>query len=214
MKIINLKIMNLKIMNLVTGLVLLSTGLLFQPAFAAGSLPEQLIRQTSDEVLANIKSSQAEYAAKPARLYAMVDEKVLPHFDFERMTDLALGRYKRKVDEVQKERLIKAFRSLLVRTYGKALLEYNDQVIQYLPMRGKLEKGEVTVRTEIEQKGGFPIPINYEMYEKDGGWKVFDISIDNISLVTNYRSSFASEIKEKGVDSLIKTLQDKNKEEG
>jgi phospholipid transport system substrate-binding protein len=130
------------------------------------------------------------------------------------MTNLALGRYRRKVDGHQKQQLVQAFRSLLVRTYGKALLEYNDQVVDYLPMRGKLDEGEVTIRTEIEQQGGFPIPINYEMYEKDGEWKVYDLSIDSISLVTNYRSTFAREIKANGVDSLIKILQDKNKEEG
>ncbi len=186
---------------------------MMQPLWAADSVPELLIKHTSEEVLINIKSNKNEYADKPAMLYAMVDKKVLQHFDFDRMTNLALGRYKRKVKGDQKEKLVTAFRSLLVRTYAKALLEYNDEVILYLPMRGKLEKGEVTIRTEIEQQGGFPIPINYEMYEKAGHWKVFDLSIDNISLVTNYRSSFAREIKAKGVDSLIKTLQNRNQEE-
>jgi len=93
------------------------------------------------------------------------------------------------------------------------LLEYNDEVLIFLPKRGKLDKGEVTIRTEIEQQGGFPIPINYAMYESDGNWLVYDLSIDNISLVTNYRSSFARVIKQKGVDQLIKTLQERNQEE-
>jgi phospholipid transport system substrate-binding protein len=194
--------------------LLLWAGLMVQPLLAAETAPEQLIRQTSDVVLTTIKTNQDEYKQQPAKLYAMVDEKVLPHFDFERMTDLALGRYKRQVEAVQREKLVQAFRSLLVRTYGKALLEYTNQKILYLPLRGKIAEGEVTIRTEIEQQGGFPIPINYEMYLKDGSWKVFDISIDNISLVTNYRTSFAQEIKANGVDSLIKTLQDKNKLEG
>ena len=184
-----------------------------QPVLAAGSVPESLIKQTSGDVLATIKINKKVYSEQPSKLYAMVDEKVLSHFDFQRMTNLALGRYKRKVKSDQKERLVNAFRDLLVRTYAKALLEYNDQVITFLPMRGKLSKGEVTIRTEIEQQGGFPIPINYEMYETEGKWKVYDLSIDNISLVTNYRSSFAREIKAKGVDSLIKTLQDRNQEE-
>jgi len=193
--------------------LLLWAGLMVQPLLAAETAPEQLIRQTSDVVLTNIKTNQDEYKQQPAKLYAMVDEKVLPHFDFERMTDLALGRYKRQVEAGQREKLVQAFRSLLVRTYGKALLEYTNQKILYLPLRGKVAEGEVTIRTEIEQQGGFPIPINYEMYIKDGSWKVFDISIDNISLVTNYRTSFAQEIKANGVDSLIRTLQDKNKQE-
>jgi len=197
-----------------TTALLLWAGLMLQPLLADEAVPEKLIRQTSDVVLTTIKTNQDEYKQQPAKLYAMVDEKVLPHFDFERMTDLALGRYKRQVEAVQREKLVQAFRSLLVRTYGKALLEYTNQKILYLPLRGKIAEGEVTIRTEIEQQGGFPIPINYEMYLKDGSWKVFDISIDNISLVTNYRTSFAQEIKANGVDSLIKTLQDKNKLEG
>jgi phospholipid transport system substrate-binding protein len=94
------------------------------------------------------------------------------------------------------------------------LLEYNDQQIAYLPMRGSVDKGEVSIRTEIEQQGGFPIPLNYELYKRDDGWKVYDISVDNISLVTNYRSSFAQKIKSDGIDGLIKALQDKNKSEG
>ena len=199
--------MNIK--ALISGLLIL----LIQPVFAGDSVPELLIKQTSSDVLDSIKSNKDEYSAQPAKLYAMVDEKVIRHFDFERMTNLALGRYKRKVKADQKAKLVDAFRSLLVRTYAKALLEYNDEVILFLPMRGKIDKGEVTIRTEIEQKGGFPIPINYEMYENEGSWQVYDLSIDNISLVTNYRSSFAREIKAKGVDSLIKTLQNRNKEE-
>lgn len=176
------------------------------------STPEKLIRQTTEDVLSTIKANHQRYNDNPGELYAMVDEKVLPHFDFERMTNLALGRYKRKVKGEQKKQLVQAFRDLLVRTYGKALLEYNDQVVDYLPMRGKLDKGEVTIRTEIQQQGGFPVPINYALYKKNERWLVYDLNIDNISLVTNYRTTFAREIKSKGVESLIKTLQSRNKE--
>ncbi|MDJ0881729.1 MAG: ABC transporter substrate-binding protein [Gammaproteobacteria bacterium] len=184
-----------------------------QPVLAGDSEPEKLVKQTADEVLEIIKTNQAEFKENPSKLYSLVDEKVLPHFDFNRMTDLALGRYKRKANKTQKPQLVEEFRHLLVRTYGKALLEYNDQTIAYLPMRGLLSRGEVTVRTEIEQKGGFPIPLNYELYKKDNGWKVYDISVDNISLVTNYRSTFAKKIKADGIDGLIKSLQDRNKSE-
>ncbi len=194
-------------------LLLIILGLLWQPLWAADSAPEQLVRVTADQVLAEIKSRQAEFQQDPAKLYAMVDEKVLQHFDFDRMTDLALGRYKRQVKGDQKPQLVKEFRSLLVRTYGKALLEYNDQNIVYLPIRGSLDEGEVTVRTEIEQQGGFPIPLDYKLYKDQQGWKVYDISVDNISLVTNYRSSFAREIKSSGIDGLIKRLQERNKEQ-
>lgn len=184
-----------------------------QSVLAGGSAPELLVKKTSDDVLTIIKSRSQEFKQDPARLYAMVDEKVLPHFDFDRMTNLALGRYKAKVNKQQRPQLVNEFRQLLVRTYGKALLEYNDQVIKYLPMRGSLEKGDVSIRTEIEQKGGFPIPLNYEVYKKEGGWKVYDISVDGISLVSNYRSTFSRKIKEAGVDGLIKSLQDRNKQE-
>ena len=183
------------------------------PLLAADPEPQQLVRNTADEVLNIIKTRQPEFKEQPGKLYQLVDEKVLPHFDFERMTDLALGRYKRKVKVNQKPKLVKEFRQLLVRTYGKALLDYKDQVIAYLPMRGSMEKGEVTVRTEIEQKGGFPIPLNYELYKKDdNSWKVYDISVDNISLVTNYRASFARKIKKDGIDGLIDSLRNRNSE--
>lgn len=191
----------------------LIAGFFQQPVMAGDSAPEQLIKKTADEVLSIIKSRAQEFQQDPAKLYAMVDEKVLLHFDFDRMTDLALGRYKVKVSKEQKPQLVNEFRQLLVRTYGKALLQYNDQVIKYLPMRGSLDKGDVSIRTEIEQKGGFPIPLNYEVYKKENGWKVYDISVDGISLVSNYRSTFSRKIKEAGVDGLIKSLQERNKQE-
>lgn len=203
----------MKIQSIQQGIVIFVMALIWQPSLAGDSEPQKLITTTADNVLNIIKARQAEFKEEPAKLFAMVDEKVLPHFDFERMTELALGRYKRKLTDQEKPLLIQEFRHLLVRTYGKALLEYNDQVIKYLPMRGSVAKGEVTVRTEIEQKGGFPIPLNYSLYKKDEGWKVYDITVDNISLVTNYRSSFARKIKDSGVGGLIKSLQTRNKEE-
>ena len=199
--------------NLSRTLVMLAAALFMMPVQANDTAPERLIRQTADEVLAIIKERQDEFKQDPASMYKMVDDKVLPHFDFDRMTDLALGRYRRQAEGEQKPQLVEQFRQLLVRTYGKALLEYNDETIKYLPMRGSIERGEVSVRTEIEQKGGFPIPLNYELYLKDGSWKVYDISVDNISLVTNYRSSFAKKIKQAGIEGLIKALQTRNGEE-
>jgi phospholipid transport system substrate-binding protein len=195
---------------LLQALILLMVMALAPVRAAEIAEPERIVRETTDQVLDNIRNNLDDYRKNPARLYAMVDKLVLPHFDFERMTALALGRYKRKVKGDQKERLVKAFRDLLVRTYSKALLEYNGQKVLFLPMRGSLEQGDVTVRTEIDQPGGFPIPINYSLYLKNGQWKVYDVVIDNISMVTNYRSSFAREIKGKGVESLIRTLQARN----
>jgi len=183
-----------------------------QTAFATESLPEKLIRQASNQVLSRIQSDPGQYQQDPAKLYALVNEIVLPHFDFGTMTDLALGRYKTKISTEQRRLIINEFRILLVRTYGKALLEYNDQKIIYLPIEGSLESGDVTVRTEIEQKGGFPIPLNYSLKQTGQGWKVYDISVDDISLVTNYRSSFSRQIRKNGVDGLIKTLRERNQD--
>ena len=126
------------------------------------------------------------------------------------MTDRELGRDKDKINEVQKQAIVNEFRMLMVRTYGSALLEYNDQKLVYLPMEGVEADGEVTVRTEVEQSGGFPIPINYKLRLGDAGWKVYDISVDEVSLVTNYRSSFARAIKKNGIDGLIDTLKARN----
>lgn len=188
-------------------LLLLSTSAL------AVSEPEQLIRNATDKVLSEISTNSERYRSNPESLYQLVDEVVLPHFDFDTMTGIALGRYLEDVSPAQLPSIVKEFRVLLVRTYGKALLEYTDEVVRYLPMEGNLVDGQITVRTEIEQAGGFPIPLNYTMKKLDAGWKVFDISVDGISLVTNYRSSFARAIKKDGVDGLIKTLHDRNQQQ-
>lgn len=175
--------------------------------------PEALIKQTADQVLNEIKANSGKYQDDPDQLYALVDEVVLPHFDFGAMTDLALGKYKNKIDASQKPLITNEFRTLLVRTYGKALLEYNDQVIAFLPMEGAEADGDVLVRSEIEQAGGFPIPLNYRLKQGEQGWKVYDITVDDISLVTNYRSSFARQIRKKGVDGLIELLRSRNEEQ-
>jgi phospholipid transport system substrate-binding protein len=182
---------------------------LVAPAMASTD-PELLIRETSEKVLDEIRTNAKKYESDPQGIYQLVDEVVLPHFDFTAMTDLALGRYKDQVDDEQRPAIIIEFRSLLVRTYSLALLEYTDEALIYLPMEGVVADGEVTVRTEIEQAGGFPIPINYMLRLGDDGWKVIDISVDDVSLVTNYRSSFARAIKKDGVDGLIETLRDRN----
>lgn len=179
------------------------------PALATGD-PEQLIKDTTSQVLDAIKANLASYQDDPSSLYRLVEEVVSPHFDFPRMTDMALGRYLGEVSVDQRPTIEYEFRSLLVRTYGGALLEYNQQEIIYLPMEGTIEDGKVKVRSEIEQPGGFPIPIDYSMQLGDDGWKVYDISVDEVSLVTNYRSSFARAIKKTGVDGLIRTLQERN----
>jgi phospholipid transport system substrate-binding protein len=193
--------------KLIAGLILL----LALPAMAANG-PEQLVRQTTENVIAEIRANLDTYKSDPKKVYKLVDQLVLPHFDFAAMTDLALGRYKDEVSASQRPAIVVEFRQLLVRTYSSALFEYTDQEMIYLPMEGSEADGMVIVRTEIEQAGGFPIPINYELRLGNGGWKVFDVTVDEVSLVTNYRSSFARAIKKDGVDGLINILRERNQE--
>jgi phospholipid transport system substrate-binding protein len=179
------------------------------PAMATSSI-QQMIKETADKVLEEMRTNAALYKSNPQKIYELVDTLVLPHFDFAAMTDLALGRYSDQVSPEQRPEIISEFRRLLVRTYSSALLEYTDQSVVFLPMEGSEADGEVTVRAEIQQAGGFPIPIDYLLHNSDDGWKVVDVSVDDVSLVTNYRSSFARAIKKDGVDGLIQTLRARN----
>jgi phospholipid transport system substrate-binding protein len=179
------------------------------PAKAATG-PEQLIRQTTKSVMLEIRENIDTYKSDPQKVHKLVDEQVLPHFDFAAMADLALGKYEDRVSAEQRSAIVSEFRLLLVRTYSSALVEYTEQEPIYLPMDGTEAEGIVTVKTQYEQPGGFPIPIDYSLRLGDDGWKVFDVRVDEISLVTNYRSSFARAIKRDGVDGLIRTLQERN----
>lgn len=176
--------------------------------------PEELVRKTADEILTEIKAHRAVYAKDYARLYKMADERVLLHFDFRRMSQWVLGRFWKEATPEQRDRFTSEFRDLLVGTYSQALLNYNDQKIVYLPVQRKPDDTEVTVKTEVKQTGGQPnIPIHYSFYKnKDGAWKVYDITIEGVSLVTNYRSVYATKIREKGMDALIAEITDNNKQ--
>jgi phospholipid transport system substrate-binding protein len=169
-----------------------------------------MIKETADQVLEEMRTNAELYKSDPQKIYELVDTLVLPHFDFAAMTDLALGRYTDQVSPEQRPEIISEFRHLLVRTYSSALLEYTDQNLVYLPSEGSEADGEVTVRAEIQQAGGFPIPIDYLLRNGVDGWKVIDVSVDDVSLVTNYRSSFARAIKKDGVAGLIQTLRERN----
>lgn len=176
--------------------------------------PEELVRKTADEILAEIKAHRSVYAKDYAKLYKMADDKVLMHFDFRRMSQWVLGRFWKEATPEQRDRFTSEFRDLLVGTYSQALLNYNDQKILYLPVQRKPDDTEVTVKTEVKQNGGQPnIPIHYSFYKnKDAAWKVYDISIEGVSLVTNYRSVYATKIREKGMDALIAEISDNNKQ--
>lgn len=186
-------------------------SLLFFALNVHAQSPKDLIRATTDAVIADIKVNLENYKKEPAKLYEFVETTVLKHFDFKRMTHLALGKYRRKMNAQQEVEMVNVFQELLVRTYSKALLEYEDQGVLYLSSKGSVARGEVIVRTVIDQPGGFPIPLNYKLYLSNNAWMVYDISVDNVSLVTNYRSSFSRQIKKSGIDGLIKSLRERNK---
>jgi len=190
--------------------------LLALPALAVAKVeqsPQQLVADTTDRIVAALKAEQAAIKEDPSRLYEIVDEIVLPHFDFHRMASWVLGKHWRKATPQQREQFVKEFRTLLVRTYAKALNDNYDQPIDLLPMRTKKDATEVTVRTEVQVDSGFPIPINYKMYRsKSGEWLVYDVSVDGVSLVTNYRSAFSKEIRQGGLPKLIAKLAERNRE--
>ena len=179
---------------------------------AAEVPPEELVRKTAEVILTEIKANRNVYAKDYAKLYKMADEKVLPHFDFRRMSQWVLGRSWKDATAEQRDRFTAEFRDLLVGTYSQALLNYTDQEIVYLPVQRKPEDTDVTVKTEVKQASGPNIPINYNFYKnKEGAWKVYDISIEGVSLVTNYRSVYATKVREKGMDGLIAEIAANNK---
>ena len=174
--------------------------------------PEQLIKQTADQVLSKLQQERPELKAHPGKIYALIQNIILPHFDFQRMSEWVLGANWRRATPEQRDRFLTEFRDLLVNTYGYALLRYDTEQIRYLPTLGNPANGEVLVRTQIRQADGESIPVNYRLYHKDGEWKVFDLSIDGVSLISNYRNSYAEQIPQVGMNGLIKRLEQHNRQ--
>jgi phospholipid transport system substrate-binding protein len=169
------------------------------------------VKRVADEVVAIIKSDKDMQSGNSAKVVELAEQKVLPHFDFERMTRLAVGRNWAQATDAQKQALIKEFRTLLVRTYSSSLSQYRDQTIEVKPARVGAQDKDAVVRTAVIQRGGPPIPIDYSMEKADGGWKVFDVVIDGASLVTTYRGTFNDQVQRGGLDGLIKALQERNR---
>ncbi|MEJ5210949.1 MAG: ABC transporter substrate-binding protein [Burkholderiales bacterium] len=185
------------------------------PAAPANTLPpDELVKSVATEVMAIIKADKDIQKGDQKKIYALVDAKVLPHFDFTRMTRLAVGRYWRDATPEQQQRLVKEFRDLLVRTYAMSLANYKNQTIEYKPLRVGPNDTDVTVKTVVLEPGRQPIPIDYQMVKTPDGWKVYDITVEGVSLVVNYRSSFAQEIQQGGMERLIQTLAEKNAQVG
>ena len=188
--------------------VLLLAGLW---AGAAVPSPDTVIRTTADEVIAAIKSDKAIQNGDRSKAYALINQKVLPHFDFNRMTRLAVGRSWRQASPEQQKQLIDGFRDLLVRTYATSLSQYKDQVVQIKGTDSRPGDSDAVVHTLIVPSGGQSVPIDYSMEKNNDEWKVYDIKVDGVSLVTNYRSEFADIVRRDGVDGLIKALDEKRK---
>lgn len=177
---------------------------------SAQDAPDALIQKSTNEILAAIKADKDLAAGDQKKIEKLADEKVLPYFNFVRMTQLAVGRNWRDASDAQKKSLIDEFRLLLVRTYSTSLTQFRNQTIVVKPMKMVAGDTEVVVKTQINQPGGQPIPIDYSMEKSTGSWKVYDVLIDGVSLVTNYRSSFNTEIQKSGIDGLIKSLSERN----
>jgi phospholipid transport system substrate-binding protein len=172
--------------------------------------PDQLVQKITDEILAAIKSDKQLAAGDKQKATKLAEEKVLPYIDFEQATRLAVGRAWREAAPEQKQRLVTEFRNMLVRTYSNAISAYEGQTLKVLPQRGKQDPEETVVRTQYIRAGGQPLPIDFTMRQKDGTWKVYDITVEGVSLVMTYRSEFDAVLKQEGVDGLIKRLAQKN----
>jgi phospholipid transport system substrate-binding protein len=176
---------------------------------------QDLVKQTSEHLMQTLKIQRNELEEHPERIYPLVKDIVLPHFDFWRMAQLALGKYWRQATVEQRQRFADEFRALLVRTYSIALLKYSHEKIHYLPVHGPAEADNTVVQLEALQANGGPsVPMSLRLYNKNGVWKVFDVKIDGVSLVTNYRANFAGEVRSGGLNQLIEKLAKKNNKIG
>jgi phospholipid transport system substrate-binding protein len=182
---------------------------------AAGSAmaqqtPDALIKEVSEDVIETIKGDKAIQGGNVQKIFALVDTKVMPHVNFQRMTSACVGRYWRTATPDQQKRLQDEFKTLLIRTYAGALTQVRDQTVQLKPMRSSPEDTEVVVRTEVRGRGE-PIQLDYRLEKSAGGWKIYDVNVLGVWLVEQYRNSFAQEIGANGVDGLIAKLAEKNK---
>ncbi len=189
--------------------------LCFASASFAVEAPDELVKRTAEDVLTIVKSDKDIQAGNQEKLFALTEEKILPNFNFDKVSRLVLGKNWTKATADQKTAFQSEFKSLLLRTYATALSKYKNQTIEYAPLRMTDGATTASVKTSIVQPGGQPIAVNYTLEKQaDATWKVYDIVIEGVSLVTNYRGQFAQEIRQNGLDSLIKKLADKNKAAG
>ena len=177
----------------------------------ADEAPDVLVKRVSEEVLDIIRKDKEVQNGNPKRILELVDAKVLPHFNFQHMTALAVGKDWRRANPQQQQQLMQEFKTLLVRTYSNALTSYRDQTVRYKPFKMNAGDTDVVVRTEVVQPGNKPTQVDYTLEKMDNGWKVYDVTIAGISLVTNYRETFAQEVRNGGIEGLIQSIANKNK---
>ena len=192
--------------------LLLGMLVLCASAFAQEDSPDALIKKVTDDVLTIVRQDKDIQGGNTKKAIALVEAKVLPHFNFLHMTALAVGRDWREATPEQKKQLAEEFKTLLVRTYSNALTGYKDQTIRYKPTKMQSGDTDVLVRTEIVQSGSKPIALDYSVEKLPDGWKVYDVVVAGVSLVSNYRDTFAQEIRANKIDGLIKMLAAKNKQ--
>ena len=178
----------------------------------ATAAPDQLVRDLSNDVLNAIKSDKALASGDINRVQKLVDEKILPYVDFQKMTQLAVGRGWRQATPEQRAALTREFRTLLVRTYSGALSQVTDHQVKMRPFRAQPGDTDVMVGTNIVASRGDPIQLDYRLEKTDAGWKIYDVNVLGVWLVENYKTQFASQINAGGVDGLIKTLTERNKQ--
>ncbi|MDR2112690.1 MAG: ABC transporter substrate-binding protein [Candidatus Accumulibacter sp.] len=199
--------------SLLLGLALsLSFASSASSASAEEDSPDALIRRVTEDVLSIVRQDKDIQGGDARKAVELVDAKVLPYFNFQRMTALAMGKEWNKAGPEQKKRLAEEFKTLLVRTYSNALTGYKDQSARYKPTKLPDGDADVLVRTEILQPGGKPIQLDYSLGKTPEGWRVYDVIVAGVSLVTNYRDTFTQEVRANGVDGLIKMLSDKNRQ--
>lgn len=199
------------IKNATKQLLIATSILCFSVGASAVETPDELVKRTAEDVLSVVKNDKDIQAGNQQKIFALAEEKILPNFNFDRVSRLVLGKNWTKATPDQKTAFQAEFRTLLLRTYATALSKYKNQVIEYKPLRLENGASNATVKTLILQPGGQPIAVDYALEKQADDWKVYDIVIEGVSLVTNYRGQFTQEIRQNGLDSLIKKLVDKNK---
>jgi phospholipid transport system substrate-binding protein len=191
------------------GLLLALCALPAATLAGADAEAEALVKRTAEDTLRTLERRRAELDGNPTAIYDLVGNKLAPHFDFELITRSAVGRDWNKASADQRRLLIKSFRELLVSTYAKSLAKYSGEQVLYKPSRAGTRAGTVVVPTEVTGGGGPSIPIDYRMHKQSGSWKVYDLVIDNVSMISNYRGQFRATIARSGIDGLIRELQSK-----